>query len=55
MKNRWKMLLTLGGLAATAALYRTFEGDPETRRRKRERQEASRKKDTRKDRRKSRG
>lgn len=32
MKGRWKYLLTLGGLAATALLYKTFEGDPESRR-----------------------
>ena len=39
MKGRWKVLLTLGGLAATALVYRTFEGDPESRRKKRARED----------------
>lgn len=39
MKGRWKALLTLGGLAATALVFKTFEGDPESRRKRRARKE----------------
>lgn len=39
MKGPWKVLLTLGGLAATALVFKTFEGDPESRRKRRARKE----------------
>lgn len=39
MKGRWKALLTLGGIAATALVFKTFEGDPENRRKRRARKE----------------
>lgn len=43
MKGRWKFLFTLGGLAATALVYKTFEGDPENRRKRKARKGESEK------------